>query len=84
MRLIFSRAPEVAAPLQDVWPRILHPRFLRGPGRFTVKTRGKAPGSAPEVNASLPLEFCTGFAAGLATARSSAEAGAPPPPPSPA
>jgi carbon monoxide dehydrogenase subunit G len=98
MRLSFSGAPEVAAPLQDVWPRILDPHFVakHGPGvesveildprhfkvitgfgvgsirlrfgidveltevnppnYFTMKARGKAPGSAVEVTASLALE----------------------------
>jgi carbon monoxide dehydrogenase subunit G len=98
MRLSFSGAPEVAAPLHDVWPRILDPHFVakHGPGvesvqvldarhfkvitgfgvgsirlrfgidveltevnppnYFTMKARGKAPGSAVEVTASLALE----------------------------
>ena len=98
MRLTFFGAPEVAAPLQDVWPRILDPHFVarHGPGvesvevldarhfkvitgfgvgsirlrfgieveltevnppnYFTMKARGKAPGSAVEVTASLALE----------------------------
>lgn len=98
MRLSFSGAPEVAAPLQDVWPRIVDPHFVarHGPGvesveeldsrhfkvvtgfgvgsirlrfgidveltevnppnYFTMKARGRAPGSAVEVTASLALE----------------------------
>lgn len=98
MRLSFSGAPEVAAPIADVWPRILDPYFVarHGPGvesvevldprhfkvitgfgvgsiklrfgidvqltevnppnYFTMKARGKAPGSAVEVTASLALE----------------------------
>lgn len=98
MRLSFSGAPEVAAPIADVWPRILDPHFVarHGPGvesvdvldprhfkvitgfgvgsiklrfgidveltevnppnYFTMKARGKAPGSAVEVTASLALE----------------------------
>jgi len=98
MRLSFSGAPEVAAPLQDVWPRILDPYFVarHGPGvesveildprhfkvitgfgvgsirlrfgidveltevnppnYFTMKARGKAPGSAVEVTAAMALE----------------------------
>jgi carbon monoxide dehydrogenase subunit G len=98
MRLSFSGAPEVAAPIADVWPRILDPHFVarHGPGvesvevldpyhfkvitsfgvgsiklrfgidveltevrpprNFTMKARGKAPGSAVEVTAALILE----------------------------
>ncbi len=98
MRLSFSGAPEVAAPIDQVWPRIIDPHFVaeHGPGvesvevtderhfkvitalgvaatklRFgmdvelteveepkhlTMKARGKAPGSAVEVSATLDLE----------------------------
>ncbi|HWA56786.1 MAG TPA: carbon monoxide dehydrogenase subunit G [Gemmatimonadales bacterium] len=98
MRLTFSGAPEVPAPLRDVWPRILDPHFVakHGPGvesvevldpyrfkvitgfgvgsirlrfgidvelvevipptRFTMRARGKAPGSAVEITALMLLE----------------------------
>ena len=98
MRLSFSGAPEVAAALHEVWPRILDPHFVarHGPGvesvevldaqhfkvitgfgvgsiklrfgidvelieviapiRLTMRARGKAPGSAVEITASLGLE----------------------------
>ena len=98
MRLSFSGAPEVGAPIADVWPRIIDPHFVarHGPGvesvevldprhfkvitgfgvgsmklrfgidvelvevnppnYFTMKARGKAPGSAVEVTAQLSLE----------------------------
>jgi len=98
MKLSFSGSPEIAAPLVDVWPRIIDPHFVgkHGPGvqsvevldprhfkvicgfgvgsiklkfgldvemaevnppnYFRVKVRGKAPGSAVEVNAELGLE----------------------------
>jgi carbon monoxide dehydrogenase subunit G len=98
MRMSFSGAPEVAAPLAHVWPRIVDPHFVgkHGPGvesvqvvdlhhfkvitgfgvgsirlrfgldvemlevnppnYFSMKVRGKAPGSAVEVTAELALE----------------------------
>ena len=98
MRLSFSGAPEVAAALHVVWPRIVDPHFVarHGPGvesvevldpqhfrvisgfgvgsiklrfgidvelieviptsRLTMKARGKAPGSAVEITATLGLE----------------------------
>jgi uncharacterized protein len=98
MRLSFHGAPEVGAPLAEVWPRIIDPHFVakHGPGvesvevidprhfkvitafgvgamklrfgidvelvdvnppnYFTMKARGKAPGSAVEVTAELGLE----------------------------
>lgn len=98
MRMSFSGAPEVAAPLAHVWPRIVDPHFVarHGPGvesvevldphhfkvitgfgvgsiklrfgldvemldvnppnYFTMRVRGKAPGSAVEVTAELALE----------------------------
>jgi carbon monoxide dehydrogenase subunit G len=98
MKLSFSGAPEVSAPLAEVWPRIVDPYFVaqHGPGvesvdvldprhfkvitgfgvgaiklrfgidvellevnppnYFTMKARGKAPGSAVEVLARLVLE----------------------------
>ena len=98
MRLSFSGANEVAAPLADVWPRIVDPQFVgkNGPGvesvevldprhfkvicglgvgsikvrfgidvelaevnppnYFSMKARGRAPGSAVEVTATMALE----------------------------
>ncbi|HTS88171.1 MAG TPA: carbon monoxide dehydrogenase subunit G [Gemmatimonadales bacterium] len=98
MKLSFSGAPEVAAPLANVWPRIIDPYFVgkHGPGvesvdvvdprhfkvitgfgvgaikvrfgidveltdvnppnYFRMTARGKAPGSAVEVQAELSLE----------------------------
>jgi carbon monoxide dehydrogenase subunit G len=76
MRLSFSGAPEVAAALHVVWPRIVDPHFVarHGPGvesvevldpelveviptsRLTMKARGRAPGSAVEITATLGLE----------------------------
>jgi carbon monoxide dehydrogenase subunit G len=99
MKLSFSGAPEVSAPLTEVWPRIVDPYFVgkHGPGvesvqvvdprhfkvitgfgvgsikvrfgidveltevnppnYFTMKARGKAPGSAVEVVAEMALEI---------------------------
>ncbi len=39
MRLSFSGAPEVAAPVADVWPRIIDPHFVakHGPGVESVE-----------------------------------------------
>lgn len=98
MRMSFSGAPEVEAPISHVWPRVVDPHFVakHGPGvesvvvldphhfkvicafgvgsiklrfgldveladvnppnYFTIKVRGKAPGSAVEVTAELSLE----------------------------
>jgi carbon monoxide dehydrogenase subunit G len=98
MRMSFSGAPEVEAPISHVWPRVVDPHFVakHGPGvesvevldphhfkvlcafgvgsiklrfgldveladvnppnYFTIKVRGKAPGSAVEVTAELALE----------------------------
>jgi len=97
MRLSFNGAPEIAAALAEVWPRIVDPHFVarHGPGvesvevldarhfkvitgfgvgsiklrfgidvemleinppnYFTMRARGKAPGSAIEVTAELAL-----------------------------
>lgn len=97
MRLSFSGAPEIAAALAEVWPRVIDPHFVaqHGPGvesvevldarhfkvitgfgvgsiklrfgidvemlevnppnYFTMRARGKAPGSAVEVTAELAL-----------------------------
>lgn len=97
MRLSFSGAPEIAAALAEVWPRVIDPHFVaqHGPGvesvevldarhfkvitgfgvgsirlrfgidvemlevnppnYFTMRARGKAPGSAIEVTAELAL-----------------------------
>ncbi len=99
MRMSFSGAPEVEAPISHVWPRVVDPHFVakHGPGvesvevldphhfkvicgfgvgsiklrfgldveladvnppnYFTIKVRGKAPGSAVEVTAELSLEM---------------------------
>ena len=39
MRLAFSGSPEVAAPVEDVWPRIIDPHFVarHGPGVESVE-----------------------------------------------
>lgn len=97
MRLSFNGAPEIAAGIADVWPRVVDPHFVaqHGPGvesvevldarhfkvitgfgvgsiklrfgidvemlevnppnYFTMRARGKAPGSAVEVTAELAL-----------------------------
>ncbi len=97
MRLSFHGAPEIAAALAEVWPRVVDPHFVaqHGPGvesvevldarhfkvvtgfgvgsirlrfgidvemlevnppnYFTMRARGKAPGSAIEVTAELAL-----------------------------
>jgi uncharacterized protein len=97
MRLSFNGAPEIAAALAEVWPRVIDPHFVarHGPGvesvevldshhfkvitgfgvgsirlrfgidvemleinppsNFTMRARGKAPGSAIEVTAELAL-----------------------------
>lgn len=97
MRLSFKGAPEIAAAIAEVWPRVIDPHFVaqHGPGvesvevldarhfkvitgfgvgsirlrfgidvemlevnppnYFTMRARGKAPGSAIEVTAELAL-----------------------------
>lgn len=60
MKLGFSGAPEVAAPLTEVWPRIVDPYFVGKPG--------PGPESVPVLD---PRHFkvITGFGAGSISVR---------------